>query len=84
MQHEVKDFTNWKLVFDADEPNRAKAGFKLLGLYTSIKNPNDVTMIFEGPGVEVFEAYTSNPNVQDDMKKAGVISVPVSSVLNKV
>ena len=84
MQHEVKDFENWKKVFDSDEPNRAKAGVKLLGLYTSVKNPNDVTMIFEAPGVEVLEAYTSNPNVQEDMKKAGVISVPVASVLNKV
>ncbi len=84
MQHEVEDFTKWKRVFEADEPKRAKAGVKLLGLYTSVKNPNDVTMIFEAPGVEVLEAYTSNPNVQEDMKKAGVISVPVSSILNKV
>ncbi len=50
VQHEVKDFAQWKPVFDADEPNRAKAGVKLLGLYTSVKDPNDVTMIFEAPG----------------------------------
>ena len=84
MQHEVKDFANWKNFFDADEPNRAKAGVKLLGLYTSVKNSNDVTMIFKAPAVEILEAYTSNRNLQEDMKRAGVISVPVSSVLNKV
>lgn len=84
MQHEVKDFANWKPVFDEDETNRAKVGVKLLGLYTSVKNPNDVTMIFEAPGAEVIEAYASTPNVQEVMKKAGVISVPVISILNKV
>ena len=84
MQHAVKDFTKWKVVFDADESNRAKAGVKLLGLYTSVKNPNDVTMIFEAPGADVLEAYTSNPHVQESMKNAGVISIPEISVLTKV
>ncbi len=28
MQHEVKDFAQWKIGFDADEPNRAKVGVK--------------------------------------------------------
>jgi hypothetical protein len=84
MQHEVKDFAQWKPVFGADEPNRAKAGVKQLGLYTSVKNPNDVTMIFEAPGADVLDAYTSDPRLQETMKNAGVISAPVISVLNKV
>lgn len=39
VQHEVKDFAAWKVIFDADEPNRAKAGVKLAGIYTTIENP---------------------------------------------
>ncbi len=84
VQHEVKDFAQWKPVFDADEPNRAKAGVKLLGLYTSVKNPNDVTMIFEAAGAEVLDAFMSDPHLQEAMKEGGVISAPVASVLNKV
>jgi hypothetical protein len=84
MSHEVKDFKKWKAVYDADQSNRAKAGVKDLSLYTSVKNPNDVTMIFEAPNAGVLEAYTTNPRVQEEMKEAGVISKPVSSVLNKV
>ena len=84
MQHEVKDFAQWKPIFDADESNRAKAGIKLSGLYTSVKNPNDVTMIFEAPGAEVLDTFMSDPNLQEAMKKGGVISAPVVSVLNKV
>lgn len=84
IQHEVQDFPKWKEIFDADEPNRAKAGVKQLGLYTSVKNPNDVTMIFEAPGTEVVEAYTSDPRVREQMEKAGVISQPSLTILNKV
>ena len=39
IQHEVKNFAEWKKIFDADEPNRAKAGVKLIGLYRSLKKP---------------------------------------------
>jgi hypothetical protein len=84
VQHEVKDFTEWKKIFDADESNRIKAGVKLAGLYTSVKDPNDVTMIFEAPSPELFDIMMRDPERQNDIKKAGVISVPVASILNKV
>ncbi len=84
VQHEVKDFAQWKVVFDADEPNRVKADVKQLGLYTSVKNPNDVTMIFEVADADVMNTYMSDPRLQEEMKKGGVISAPVISVLDKV
>ncbi len=84
IQHEVKDFAEWKKIFDADEPNRSKAGVKLIGLYKSVKNPNDVTMIFEAPSAELYEKMMSDPARQEDIKKAGVISMPTATILNKV
>jgi hypothetical protein len=84
IQHEVKEFAEWKKIFDADEPNRTQAGVKQIGLYTSIKNPNDVTMIFEAPSVELYEKMMSDPARQEDLKKAGVISTPAATILNKV
>ena len=84
VQHEVKDFVAWKKIFDLDNPNRIKAGVKLLGLYTSVKNKNDVTMIFEAPNAELFEIMMGDPARQKDIEKAGVISAPVATILNKV
>jgi hypothetical protein len=84
IQHEVKNFAEWKKIFDADEPNRAKAGVKVVGLYRSLKNPNDVTMIFEAPDAGIYDKMMSDPKRQEDMKKAGVISAPVASFYNKV
>jgi hypothetical protein len=84
VQHEVKNFVEWKPVFDGDEINRAKAGIKQLGLYTSIKDANDVTMIFEVSDAGIIDAYMSAPRLMEVMKSGGVISTPVVSVLNKV
>ena len=84
VQHEVADFTAWKKIFDADEQSRLKAGVKLAGLYTSVNNHNDVTMIFEAPDAELFDVMMSDPQRQKDMVQAGVTSVPVASILKKV
>lgn len=84
LQHEVKDFAEWKKVFDEDEPGRAAVGAKLMGLYTSFKNPNDVTMIFEAPDASVYDILMSDPERQRKIQKSGVISEPVVSILNKV
>ena len=84
IQHEVRDFAEWKKVFDADLPSVEKAGAKLLGIYSSVKNPNDVTMIFEAPNAELYDTLMSDPQRQEDIKRAGVIGAPVATFLNKV
>lgn len=84
IQHEVRDFEEWKKVFDADQPKVEKAGARLLGLYTSVKNPNDITMIYEAPNAELYDILMSDPERQEAIKRAGVIGVPVATFLKKV
>jgi hypothetical protein len=84
IQHDVKDFAEWKKVFDADLPSLKKAGVKLLGLYTSVKDAHDVTLIFEAPSTELFDVLNSDPERQAAIKRAGVISAPVVKFLNRV
>jgi hypothetical protein len=84
IQHEVNDFAEWKKVFDQDVPNLATAGVKLLGVYTSVKNPNDVTMIFEAPDAGIYDVLMSDPNRQAEIKRGGVIGAPNATFLNKI
>ena len=84
IRHEVENFTEWKKVFDKDVPNLEKAGVKLLGIYTSVKNPNDVTMIFEAPDACIYDVMMSDPNRQAEIKRGGVIGAPNATFLNKV
>ena len=84
IQHEVNDFTEWKKVFDQDVPNLAKAGVKLLGVYASVKNPNDVTMIFEAPNAAIYDVLMSDTTRQAEIKRGGVIGAPNATFLNRV
>jgi hypothetical protein len=82
IRHEVRDFAEWKKVFDADQPDVEKAGVKLIGLYTSVKNPNDITMIYEAPNAELYDNLMIDPERQEAIQRAGVIGVPVATFLN--
>jgi len=75
---EVRDFTEWKKVFDADQPNVEKAGAKLVGVYASVKNPNEGTMIYEALHAEIHDVLMSDPERQEAIKRSGVIGFPVA------
>ena len=47
LTHEVKDFPEWKKIFDADEALRRQIGIKINGLYRSQDDPNSVTIVAE-------------------------------------
>jgi quinol monooxygenase YgiN len=81
--HEVKAYSEWRKGYDADEGNRTKAGAKISGVYTSVDNPNMVTVIGEFPSVEAAQGFMSSPELKKAMEVAGVIGVPEVKILNK-
>ena len=81
--HEVKNYSDWKKVYDEDEVNRLKAGFKITGLYRSVDNPNNITIIGEAPSVEAINGFMSNPALKAAMEKGGVIGMPDVKILSK-
>ena len=82
--HEVKNYSNWRKVYDADEVNRTKSGIKLTGVFQSVNNPNLITMVGEAPSVEVFNNFMSNPKLKEAMEQGGVIGFPDVKILSKV
>ncbi len=84
IQNEVKDFDEWKKIFDADQTAVAAAGAKLLSVYREISNPNKVTMIYEAPDIGIYDTLMSDPQRQADIQKAGVVGIPTVTFLNKV
>ena len=82
--HEVSDFNNWKAGFDTNEAARNAAGARLSGLYTSVSDPNQVTLILEFEDLEGFHAFTGDPEFQSQLQKAGVVGKPEFKLLNKV
>jgi len=84
ISHECKNYSDWKKVFDEDEVNRLKAGFKSTGVYHSFDNPNKISIIGEAPSVEAINGFISNPLLKAAMEKGGVIGMPEVKILNKV
>lgn len=83
ISHEVKNYSNWRIVFDEDEVNRSKAGFKSTGVYQSVDNPNKITIIGEAPSVEAINGFMTNPALKAAMEKGGVLSMPDVKILSK-
>ncbi len=83
LSHEVKDYESWKKVYEAGEPLRTASGIKMDAVYTSVDNPNKVTMIGEIASAEALQAFMQNPQLAADMEAAGVISKPEFTVLQK-
>ena len=82
--HEVKNYSDWRKVYDADEKNRLKGGIHLTGVYQSVNNPNLITLIGEAPSVETVTNFISNPALKEAMEKGGVIGMPDVKILTKV
>jgi hypothetical protein len=82
--HEVKNYTEWRKVYDADEGNRSKAGLRITGLYQSVDNPNKITLIGEAPSIEALNSFISNPELKAAMEKGGVIGMPDVKILDKI
>jgi hypothetical protein len=84
LTHEVNDFSEWKKGFEAGESLRAESGIKATGIYTSVENPNLVTVTTEFPSIEVVHGFLQNPLLKQDMENAGVVGIPNVKILNKI
>jgi len=84
ISHEVKNYSNWRKVYDDDEKNRSKAGIKLTSILESVDNPNMITMIGEAPSLEAIKNFMANPDLKAAMELGGVISKPEVKLLRKL
>jgi hypothetical protein len=81
---EVKKYSDWRKIYDADEENRLKAGLHITGVYQAVNNPNIVTLIGEAPSVEAITSFMANPDLKATMERAGVIGRPDVKIFNKM
>ncbi|MCB0727345.1 MAG: DUF3764 family protein [Ignavibacteriae bacterium] len=84
VSHKVKDFSEWKKVFDASGGLRSKFKMNVTALFQSVDDPNMVTMIGEAPSVEDINEFNSNPELKAAMESGGLIGTMEVKILNKV
>jgi hypothetical protein len=76
MQHTVRDYDDWKLVFDANQSVRTKHRAKGHEIFRGADNANDLTIMVDFPSREAGEAFLADPELRQRMDEAGVVSKP--------
>ena len=71
VQHKVRDFSDWKLVFDEREPARWWHGVRRQWIYRSPEDPNDVLVAIEFLSPEQRTAYLQDPDLCETMQRGG-------------
>lgn len=84
MHHQVKNYADWKPVYDSDEADRLAVGCKQTGLYHAVDNPNKITLMFEIPSVEAMNEFMARPELKERMERGGVIGQPEIHVLTEI
>jgi quinol monooxygenase YgiN len=84
VQHEVKDFTEWKKVYDSVADLRASNGELSDQIYRDASDPNKLTLIFEWDSLANAQKYANSPELKAAMEKAGVEGPPNIHFLNEI
>jgi len=83
VQHKVKDFANWKKVYDSQAALRASSGELSDQIYRDISDQNKLTIIFKWSLLENAQKFAQSPELKAAMEKAGVEGPPTITFLNE-
>ena len=83
VQHKVKDFANWKKVYDSQTTLRVSSGELSNQIYRDASDPNQLTLVFKWNSVENAQKFAHSPELREAMEKAGVEGPPSIHFLNE-
>ena len=76
VRHKVKDFAQWKTVFDEHGSVRRESGSKGGILFRNADDPNEVFILFEWSDLDAARKFAQSEDLRETMKRAGVADTP--------
>lgn len=76
IQHHVKDFTEWKKVYDSAADMRAKNGELSDRIFHDANDPNSLTLLFKWDSLANAQKFAQSPDLKAAMERAGVEGPP--------
>jgi len=73
-RNRVADFSRWKAVFSSHAEAHRNAGLRLVNLWRSIAEPNNVFFVFEIASMEKAQEFMSNPEAVKAGEASGVLN----------
>ena len=84
VQHKVKDYSEWKSVYDSVADLRASNGELSDQIFRDVSDPNNLTVVFKWNSLANAQKYANSPELKAAMEKAGVEGRPDIHFLNEV
>ncbi|MCX6832142.1 MAG: hypothetical protein NT028_08430 [candidate division Zixibacteria bacterium] len=76
IEHKVKDYAAWKVVFDDNADFRRSSGEKSFHIFRPNGNSNDLTLLFEWSSLKEAEKFYASLELKSAMQRAGVVEEP--------
>jgi quinol monooxygenase YgiN len=83
IQHHVKDYAEWKKVFDSAAGLRSSNGELSAQIFRDASDPNSLTIINKWNSLENAQKFAHSPDLKAAMEKAGVAGPPNVFFLNE-
>jgi hypothetical protein len=72
-RNRVADFARWRTIFASHQTAHRNAGLRLLKLWRSLEEPNNVFFLFEVDSVEKAREFIGNPEAAKAGEASGVL-----------
>ena len=69
----VRDFAEWKSVFDANESRRTAVGLTNGRVFQSDDDPNEVTILYDVADIARAKEFTGSADFKSALERAGVV-----------
>jgi heme-degrading monooxygenase HmoA len=76
VHHTVRDFKQWKPIFDQHEKARKANGSKHAQVFQTSSDPSDVFILFEWDSGENAKKFAQSDDLKKTMELAGVVGKP--------
>jgi len=73
VRNKVEDFAEWREYLEADKIPAEEYGLKLVSLWQSMDNPNEVFFLLDVADVDRANAFMARPESREIGEKSGVI-----------
>ncbi len=82
IRHKVRDFFEWKKVYDSHLMKRIEAGLIEKHIFRNVDDTNEVTILFQARDLARARGFTQSSDLGERMEKAGVVGRPDIFFLN--
>ena len=76
VRHKVREFQEWRLVFDAHKEAQRRAGLRIEKVMRNMYEPNEVFLLFEVLDLAKARGFVYSPDVTNAQAQAGVLDKP--------